>query len=642
MQLSLNSNRLHVAGASAKPIVLPISANLASRGKQVITNVATPSKNPTSKLAKRSRVEIIKEQSDYLRHPLMEELVNENTFITEDSVQLMKFHGSYQQDHREKRTFGKGKAYMFMMRTRQPAGLVTNRLYLTMDELADKFGNGTLRLTTRQAYQLHGVLKHDLKTVFSSVVQNMGSTLGACGDVNRNVMGASPPLVNRPDYQYCMKYANDIADLLTPQSGAYYDIWLDGEKFVSFQKENPKVTKDRAYNGFGTNFENSPEPLYGAQFLPRKFKVAVTVPGDNSVDIYTNDLGVIVICDDKGELQGFNLTVGGGLGRTHRDNDTFPRLADHIGYVDKDDIFHAVKAVLAAQRDYGRRDNRRQARLKYLIHEWGIDKFKSVVEQYMGKKFQEFKPLPKWEYKDYMGWGEQGDGNLYYGVYVQNGRIKGEGKKALRAVIEKFGIPVTLTPHQSIILRNIEPAWKEEVIAMLAKGGIKDINEWDTIDRLSMACPAMPLCGLAVTEAERGLPDVNVRIRNMLKTVGLPDESLVVRMTGCPNGCARPYLAEIGFVGDGPNSYQLWLGGSSNQTRLATTYQERLKLKDFENVLEPMFLAWREHRQADERFGDFVSRIGFNELKKLAPSRVVPEAPKKKPAPKKPAAAAKK
>eukprot|EP00882_Tetradesmus_deserticola_P000943 GHRQ01001023.1.p1 GENE.GHRQ01001023.1~~GHRQ01001023.1.p1 ORF type:complete len:405 (+),score=207.17 GHRQ01001023.1:218-1432(+) len=384
-----------------------------------VCNVAVPSKPPAFKAPKRSKVEIIKEKSDYLRHPLMEELVNENPHINDDAMQLMKFHGSYMQDHREKRSFGQGKFYQFMMRTRQPSGMVTNQLYLVMDELADKYGNGTLRLTTRQAYQLHGVLKHDLKTVFSTVIKNMGSTLGACGDVNRNVMGPAAPFVNKPEYALAQKCANDIADLLAPQSGAYYDVWLDGEKFVSVYKEDPKVTADRAFNGYGTNYTNSPEPIYGTQFLPRKFKVAVTVPGDNSVDIFTNDIGVVVMTDASGQLQGYNLLVGGGMGRTHRNNETFPRLADPLGYVGKDDIFHAIKAIVATQRDYGRRDDRKQARLKYLVDEWGIDKFRSVVEQYMGKRFEEFQPLPAWQFEDYLGWHEQGDGKLFYGVYVQ-------------------------------------------------------------------------------------------------------------------------------------------------------------------------------------------------------------------------------
>lgn len=550
----------------------------------------------------------------------MQELVDEKPYISDDAVQLMKFHGSYMQDQREKRAFGQGKFYQFMMRTRQPSGLVTNQLYLVMDELADKFGNGTLRLTTRQAYQLHGVLKQDLKTVFSSVVKNMGSTLGACGDVNRNVMGPAAPYVNKPEYVLAQQYANDIADLLAPQSGAYYDVWLDGEKFVSVYKENPKVTADRAFNGFGTNYENSPEPIYGTQFLPRKFKIAVTVPGDNSVDILTNDIGVVVITDPAtGELQGFDLLVGGGMGRTHRNEETFPRLADPLGYVDKDDIFHAIKAIVATQRDYGRRDDRKQARLKYLVHEWGMDKFRSVVEQYMGKKFEAFKPLPAWEYKDYLGWHEQGDGKLWYGVYIQNGRIKGDAKKALRGVIEQYGIPVTLSANQNILLRDIEPAWKEDIQARLEAAGLVDAVDLSHVDRLSMACPALPLCGLAITEAERGLPDINRRVLAVLSKVGLGDEPITMRMTGCPNGCARPYMAEIGFVGDGPNSYQIWLGGSPNQTRLAKVFVERMKVRDLEATLEPLFAAFKARRQTpDEAFGNFVARVGFAALRQYA------------------------
>eukprot|EP00198_Chlamydomonas_reinhardtii_P009967 XP_001699304.1 ferredoxin-sulfite reductase [Chlamydomonas reinhardtii] len=582
------------------------------RGNLVVANVAcTAGKNPTSRPAKRSKVEFIKENSDHLRHPLMEELVNDETFITEDSVQLMKFHGSYQQDNREKRAFGQGKAYSFLMRTRQPAGVVPNRLYLVMDDLADQFGNGTLRLTTRQAYQLHGVLKKDLKTVFSSVIKNMGSTLAACGDVNRNVMGPAAPFTNRPDYLAAQKAALDLADLLTPQSGAYYDVWLDGEKFMSSYKEDPAVTEARAFNGFGTNFDNSPEPIYGSQYLPRKFKIATTVPGDNSVDLFTQDLGVVV--------QGYNLYVGGGQGRSHRDADTFPRLADPLGYVAAADLFAAAKAVVAVFRDYGRRDNRKQARTRHMLAEWGVDKFRSVAEQYLGKRFQEPVPLPPWQYKDYLGWGEQGDGRLYCGVYVQNGRIKGEAKRALRAAIERYSLPVVLTPHQNLVLRDVRPEDREDIEQLLRAGGVKELVEWDGLDRLSMACPALPLCGLAVTEAERALPDVNTRIRAMLTRAGLPpSQPLHVRMTGCPNGCVRPYMAELGLVGDGPNSYQLWLGGGPAQTRLAQPYAERVKVKDLESTLEPLFGAWRAGRQPDEAFGDWVARLGFDAVRQQA------------------------
>ncbi|KAG2492809.1 hypothetical protein HYH03_008969 [Edaphochlamys debaryana] len=593
-----------------RPLSAPGDARL-GRGNLIIPHVA--GKNPASRLAKRSKVELIKENSDYLRHPLMEELVNENTFISEDSVQLMKFHGSYMQDDREKRSFGSGKAYSFLMRTKQPAGLVDNRLYLVMDELANQFGNGTLRLTTRQTYQLHGVLKHNLKTVFSTVIKNMGSTLATCGDVNRNVMGPAAPFKNRPDYMAAQKLASDCADLLAPQSGAYYDMWLDGEKFVSVYTEDPKVTADRAFNAHGTNFENSPEPIYGAQFLPRKFKIAVTVPGDNSVDLFTNDLGIVVIMDeaDPTKVRGYNLFVGGGMGRTRGDEETFPRLADPLGFVAADDIFHAVKAVVAVHRDYGRRDNRKQARLKYVIAEWGLDKFRTVFEQYFGKAVAPSVPLPAWEYRDYLGWGDQGDGKLYYGIYVQNGRVKGEAKKALRAVIERFGLPVTLTPHQNIILRDVDPAHKAEISATLAAGGLRPPLEWDSLDRLSMACPALPLCGLAVTESERALPDVNKRLRASMAKVGLPpDQAVLIRMTGCPNGCVRTYVAELAFVGDGPNSYQVWLGGNANGTRLAVPYQDRVKVKDLEAFVEPLFTAFRDGRGPGEAFGDWAARLG--------------------------------
>jgi len=555
----------------------------------------------------------------------MHDLVDPTTFcISEDSVQLMKFHGSYQQDDREKRSRGKDKSYQFMMRTRQPAGRVTNELYLCMDDLADQYGNGTLRLTTREAFQLHGVLKQDLKTVFSSVVKAMGSTLGACGDVNRNVM--APPPVKKHDkaIQIAAALANDIADLLAPQSGAYYDVWLDGEKFMSMERENPQVTADRAFNRYGTNFDHSPEPLYGAQFLPRKFKVAVIVPGDNSVDILTNDLGVVVILNETtGEWEGCNLYVGGGMGRTHRNADTWAQIAEPLGFVHRDDIFHAVKAIVATQRDYGRRDDRRQARLKYLVHTWGIDRFRTVTEQYMGgKPFLPFRPMPAWLFDNYLGWGEHGDGKWYWGLYIANGRIKGEAKKALRAVIQDYHLPVLITANQNLILCDILPADKTAIETKLKAAGLVDVEDLDPIEANSMACPAMPLCGLAVTEAERVLPEINQVLRATMDKVGLTDktttDTVVSRMTGCPNGCARPYMAEVGFVGDGPNSYQIYLGGSPNSTRLAELYAERVKGDAIGPCMEPLFAAGKTKRKAAKPFGDFCSRIGLKTLAEMA------------------------
>ncbi|KAH7388476.1 hypothetical protein KP509_16G077400 [Ceratopteris richardii] len=511
-----------------------------------------PLKPPTAVPVKRSKVEIIKEQSNYLRFPLNEELETEAPNINEAAVQLIKFHGSYQQYNRDERG---GKSYSFMLRTKQPSGKVPNKLYLVMDQLADQFGIGTLRLTTRQTFQLHGVLKHNLKTVLSTIIKNMGSTLGACGDLNRNVLAPPFPFA-RKDYIFAQETADKIAALLAPQAGSYYDLWVDGEKIMS--ADPPDVVEALKDNSHGTNFEGSPEPIYGTQFLPRKFKVAVTVPTDNSVDILTNDIGLVVICDDEGNPKGFDIYVGGGMGRTHRMEHTFPKLAEPLGYVPKEDILYVIKAIVATQRDYGRRDDRRMARMKYLVHEWGIDKFRTVVEQYYGKQIEPFQELPPWEFKSYLGWHEQGNGEHFYGVHVENGRLKDTSKKVLREIIEKFNLSIRLTPNQNLILCDVRSSWMQEISRSLRQGGLLHPRWVDSLNITSMACPALPLCPLAVTEAERGAPDILRRIRKMFDKVGLrTSDSLVIRFTGCPNGCARPYMAELGFVGDGPNSYQV-------------------------------------------------------------------------------------
>ncbi|CAN1755494.1 Sulfite reductase 1 [ferredoxin], chloroplastic [Linum perenne] len=554
--------------------------------------VSTPVTNPGSE-TKRSKVEIIKEHSNYIRYPLNEELLTDAPNINESSVQLIKFHGSYQQYNREDRA---QRSYSFMLRTKNPCGKVSNKLYLTMDDLADQFGIGTLRLTTRQTFQLHGVLKHDLKTVMSTIIRNMGSTLGACGDLNRNVL-APPAPIPRKDYLFAQKTAEDIASLLTPQSGFYYDMWVDGEKILTAE-EPPEVVRARNDNYHGTNFEDSLEPIYGAQFLPRKFKIAVTVPTDNSVDILTNDIGVVVVSDDNGEPLGFDIYVGGGMGRTHRLETTFPRLAEPLGYVPKDDILYAVKAIVVTQREHGRRDDRKYSRMKYLIDSWGIEKFRSVVEQYYGKQFEPFHELPKWEFKSHLGWHKQ-------------------MKKALREVIEKYSLDVRITPNQNLILCGIKQNWKPAITITLAQAGLLEHEYQDPLNLTAMACPAFPLCPLAITEAERGIPDILKRVRALFDKVGLRHkQSLVVRVTGCPNGCARPYMAELGLVGDGPNSYQIWLGGTPNQTVLARTFMDKVKVQDLEKILEPLFHFWKRKRQrAKESFGEFTNRVGFEKLR---------------------------
>jgi sulfite reductase (ferredoxin) len=589
--------------------------------------VAHPDRKP-------SKVEGIKERSDFLREPVASELRNDANFFSEDAIQLLKFHGSYQQDNRDNRLKGQEKDYRMMLRTRSPGGYIPPQLYLTLDRLSDEHGNGTIRATTRQGYQLHGILKKNLKATVASIVRSMGSTLGACGDVNRNVMSPPAPFRKNNQYEYARAYASRIADLLTPQTGAYYEIWLDGEKYVSGQ-EHPDVIACRNRNTNGTNFPDSVEPIYGGQYLPRKFKACVTVPGDNSVDLFSQDLSLVVICDANGRLQGFNVYAGGGLGRTHGKEETYPRLADPIGYVDAPDVYEAVKAIVATQREYGDRTDRRHARMKYLIEEWGVEKFRTKVESYFGKSFQPMKPLPEWKYHDYLGWHEQGDGKLFVGISVENGRIKDEGnfrlKTALKTLVQTYRLPMLLTPSQNVIFFDIQPQDKAAIAQLLQDHGVKREDELPLLDRYAMACPALPLCSLATTEAERVMPQILDRVTKLLKKVGLPREHFITRMTGCPNGCARPYLAELGFVGNAPEQYQLWLGAAPNQTRLSQVYREKMPVAELETTLEPVFTCFKQNREKSESFGDFCHRFGFEALREFGESYV--PAPKRRRAP---------
>lgn len=573
---------------------------------------------PISPTAKVSKVEGIKERSNYLREPLASELLEDTTHFTDAAVQILKFHGSYQQDNRDNRAKGQEKDYQMMLRTRSPGGFIPAQLYLTLDSLSDRYGNGTLRVTTRQGFQLHGILKKNLKATLGEIIRSMGSTLAACGDVNRNVTAPPAPYKNRPEYGYAWEYANNIADLLTPQTGAYYEIWLDGEKVISAE-EAPEVKTARQKDTNGINKNDPIEPIYGQHYMPRKFKIGVTVPGDNSIDIYTNDLGLVVITDANGQLQGFNILAGGGLGRTHNKEETFPRMADPIGYVDKEDVYDLVKAIVATQRDYGDRGDRRHARMKYILEEWGVEKFRSTVEGYFGQKIAPYQPLPDWKYQDFLGWNEQGDGKLFFGLSVENGRVKNEGsfqlKTALKVIIERFELPMRLTANHNIILYEIEPKDQQAIEAILKEQGIiTNPAKIDPLTRYAMACPAWPTCGLAITESERILPSVIERIRTLLNRLGLSKEEFVIRMTGCPNGCARPYMAELGFVGSAPNSYQLWLGGTADQTRLARPYLDKMAIDDLEKVLEPIFVYFQQDQQNNETFGEFCHRVNFPAL----------------------------
>ncbi len=582
--------------------------------------VTTPTPPPAG-VRKPSKVEGLKERSHHLREAVASELRLDTNSFTEDATQILKFHGSYQQDNRDNRVKGQEKDYQFMLRTRSPGGFIPPQLYLTLDRLADEYGNHTLRATTRQGFQLHGILKKNLKATVAAIVRNLGSTLGACGDLNRNVMAPPAPFRNRPEYEYAREYANRIADLLTPQTGAYYEIWLDGEKAISAE-EHPEVVAARQRNTYNTNLDDAEEPIYGQHYMPRKFKCSVTVPGDNSVDLFSQDLSLVVITDKQGELQGFNVFAGGGLGRTHNKEETFPRLADPLGYVDRADVYDVVKAIVATQRDYGDRTDRRHARMKYLLEDWGLDRFRAKVEEYFGKAIAPLKPLPEFKYLDFLGWHDQGDGNLFLGLSIENGRIKDEGdfrlKSALKQIVEQFNLPMLLTPSQNVLLYDIAPGDQAKIQQILTASGIRGEGDIDTLVRYSMACPALPTCGLAITESERILPSVLERIRHLLVKLGLGEEHFIVRMTGCPNGCARPYLAELAFVGSHTESYQVWLGASPNQDRLAQVYVDRMHINDLEQTLEPIFAYFKQSRQPGESFGDFCDRVGLEAIRQFA------------------------
>ena len=582
---------------------------------QTMKNKSQSTKN------KPSRIEKIKANSNFLRDPLAKELLQDTTHFSEAALQILKFHGSYQQDDRDNRVKGQEKDYQMMLRTRTPGGLIPPQFYLALDRLSEVYGNQTLRATSRQAFQMHGILKQNLKTVIADIIRSMGSTLGACGDLNRNVMAPSAPFKNRLEYQYAWEYANRVANLFTPQTGAYYEIWLDGEKIVSAE-EAPEQKVARQQNLDSKRLTENIEPFYGLHYLPRKFKCCVTVPGDNSVDVYTHDISLVVITDRNGDLEGFNVLTGGGMGRTHNKEETFARLSDPLGYVEKDDIDKLLQAIGEIQRDYGNRTNRRQARMKYLIHDWGIDKFKTKVESYFGQPLQPYKKLPAWQFQDFLGWHEQGDGKLFLGIFIENGRVQDKGslklKTALRKIIEQFNLPLRLTPNHNLIFCEIERSQQTAIETILEAHGV-EINpaKLNGLTRYGMACPSLPTCGLAITESERALPGVLERINRLLETLNMANERLVIRMTGCPNGCVRPYLAELGFVGRTPGVYQVWLGGTSDGTKLARPFEESLRIENLEAFLEPIFVYFQANRELNESFGVFCNRIGLEKLQEL-------------------------
>jgi sulfite reductase (ferredoxin) len=545
-----------------------------------------------------SKIEQMKAQSDGLRGSIGRELDEPSDHFNASDGTLLKFHGVYEQEDRDRRKAERGtgaaKSYSYMVRTKNPGGFVPAAFFLGLAGLCESHANGTMRITTRQAFQLHGVHKTELKETIATINEYLGSTLGACGDINRNVMAPAAPFATRP-YAIARETAHAVAELLTPRTTAYYEIWRDAELVHTT--------------------EPVADPIYRDVYLPRKFKIAVAVPGDNSVDIYTNDLGIVPVLSDVDVLLGYDLYVGGGLGMTHRKPATFPRLADEIGFCEPADLLRFVRAIVEVQRDYGDRTNRKHARLKYTIEDKGLAWFRAEVERYAGTSLGDFRPLPAWEYRDYLGWHEQGDGRLFLGINIENGRIKDDDglrlKTALREIVAAFDLDLVLTPQQNALLVDVPRAARARIDAILAEQGVRPIEAISLIERHAMACPALPTCGLALAESERTLPGIVDALERRLAELGLEREPISLRMTGCPNGCARPYMSEIGLVGVSADRYNVHLGGTTDSVRLNRVYREMVPGADILATLDPLFVAFTRERFGNESFGDFCLRTAL-------------------------------
>ena len=544
-----------------------------------------------------SKVEDIKEASNYLRGTLAASLEDRSTGgISDDDTTVSKFHGIYQQDHRDQRNerkkAGLEKSFIFMIRVRVPGGVCTPEQWLKIDALADQYGSHTLKLTTRQAFQLHFITKDVLKTTMQGINDAVMDCIAACGDVNRNVM-ANPNPYQSALHGPVLDDARAVSTHLTPRTRAYHEVWLDGEKVSDDEEE---------------------EPIYGKTYLPRKFKTGFAVPPSNDVDIYTQDLGFIAVGED-GKLLGYNLSVGGGLGMSHGDTKTYPRLANVIGYLPREKVVEVAEKVLTVQRDFGDRTNRKHARLKYTIEDRGVDWFKSELESRLGWKLGETRPFEFTSSGDRYGWSKGTDGNWHYGLFIQNGRLRDTedlpAKSGLREIAKIHTGDFRLTANQNLVIGGVTEEQKPRIEALLKQYKL-DIPERITGLRLnSMACVALPTCGLALAESERYLPQLVSELDQVIEECGLRETEIVIRMTGCPNGCARPYLGEIGFVGRAPGKYNIYLGAAFDGARLNKLYKPSVKSEDIVNELAPIIRRYATERQEGEHFGDFTIRAGY-------------------------------
>lgn len=577
----------------------------------------------------KSKVEVIKEQSLGLRGSLSDELKSDADHVSRESYELLKFHGSYQQDNRdsrkERRKLGLDKEYIFMVRNRMPGGKFTAGQFLAELDIADELGDGTMRITTRQGIQLHGIVKGDLQATIRRINEVKLSTRSACGDVERNVVCCPAPLRHNAIRDRLQQLSDQIADHLRPRSNSYHEIWLTDPDTGAREKV------------FGSPPEDETDPIYGTTYLPRKFKTGIALCDDNCIDIYDQDVGLLGVVRED-ELLGFNVLVGGGMGTTPSDSRCFPAIAQRMAFVKMEHVFAVVTAIVLVQRDHGNRADRRQARMKYLIHEWGLPRFKAKVEEYLTiaeeicgcESGKVPRPLPEptsddvTRHHDHLGWHEQGDGKLFLGLPIENGRIKDAGslrlKTGLRELLTRFQPSGRLTAQQNILLCDLNSSDRSEIDRLLTEYGFPTVERISNARRFSFACPALPTCGLAITESERVLPAIIDELEAELAQLGLESIEFGLHMTGCPNGCARPYNCDIGLVGrsvDGKTNegkYTIFVGGNLIGTRMNVVYQDLVPQSQIVTALRPLLIAFRDQQAPGETLGDFCHRIDLSQF----------------------------
>ncbi len=566
--------------------------------------------------------ESIKSESRKLRGDIARELADGNEFVSDDSYELLKFHGSYQGYNRDTATERKkqklDKEWEFMLRLKLPAGRLTAAQYLALDTLCDRFANGTLRITTRQSIQYHNILKGDMKPLVRGICEELLSTIGGCGDVVRNVVTSPAPYATAK-HAKLLEDAYALARAMTPQTDAYMEIWMDGENVTKAYHDGRLNWLPEAHAGEGD------DPLYGATYMPRKFKISITIPEDNCMDVLINDLAIIAVWEGEA-LQGYNFYLGGGLGMTHNNEATYPRLATPVCFIEKEDLITAAQAVVKLQRDYGDRTDRKHARLKYVMDEKGEVWAKEELESRLGKKLEDVRAIAALEVPDHLGWHAQGDGKWFLGIPIPDGRIRAydhehynaDIRAGLREVIARYGMPIVLMPDNNIILYDIDEEDKRNIEFSLRSFNIPLREDITQVRRDFLACVALPTCGKALAEGERASLPLIAELEVLFKRHGVDKERIAVRMTGCPNGCARPYVGDIGIVGRMPGHYALFIGGDYECTRLNTKIFDRVPLEHIKTVLSPIVEIYASERALGEGLGDFCYRYGIELIRQKA------------------------